>query len=94
MRAALAAGACAALLLAAPPTAAAGDPERGKKLHDGCMQCHTAELYAPPKAKVRSLKALAQEVRRWGDYYNPALTRQEIDDLVAYLSRDFYGFAP
>jgi hypothetical protein len=27
---------------------------------------------------------------RWGNSYNPKFTRQEIDDLVAYLNRDFY----
>jgi hypothetical protein len=29
-------------------------------------------------------------VARWGDYYNPALSKRDVDDLVAYLNRDFY----
>jgi hypothetical protein len=27
---------------------------------------------------------------RWCNYYNPKFSAQEIDDLVAYLNRDFY----
>jgi hypothetical protein len=41
---------------------------------------------------VFMLAALHDEVVRWGDYYNPALNAQEVDDLVAYLNRDFYRF--
>jgi hypothetical protein len=29
-------------------------------------------------------------VVRCGDYYNPALSKRDVDDLVAYLNRDFY----
>ena len=46
----------------------------------------------PPQRKIDSLPALRKEVERWGDYYNPALSPQEIDDLVAYLDTQFYKF--
>jgi mono/diheme cytochrome c family protein len=79
----------AALLLAAP-AGAAGDPARGSTLHQDCLGCHGTELYVPPRAKVKSLSALKKETEKWNDRMNPKFTRQEIEDLVAYLNRDFY----
>jgi len=80
----------AAGLLAAPALAlAAGDPANGERLHRSCLQCHGTEVYVPG-AKIKSLAALRKETVRWGNYYNPKFTGQEIDDLVAYLDRDFY----
>ncbi|HSC96669.1 MAG TPA: hypothetical protein VLC73_17040 [Burkholderiales bacterium] len=81
--------ACATMLLAAP-AAAAGDPARGATLHQDCLGCHGTELYVPPRAKVKSLSALKQETEKWNDRMNPKFTKQEIEDLVAYLNRDFY----
>jgi mono/diheme cytochrome c family protein len=90
MRAAAVLGAlCVAL---APGARAAGDPARGERLHESCLQCHRSELYVPPKRKVKTLAALRKETVRWGDHYNPAFTKAEIDHLVAYLNRDFYKF--
>jgi mono/diheme cytochrome c family protein len=83
----------AALLAARFSAAAAGDPETGRVLHDSCLQCHGTEVYLPPKRKVKSLRELERETVRWGDYYNPRLSKQEIADLVAWLNRDFYKFA-
>jgi mono/diheme cytochrome c family protein len=79
-----------ALLVLATAAAAAGDPVRGEKLHDACLGCHGTELYVPPRAKVRTLSALKQETERWNDRMNPKFTRQEIEDLVAYLNASFY----
>lgn len=52
---------------------------------------HGTEVYVP-NAKLKSLAALRKETVRWADYYNPKFTQGEIDDLVAYLNRDFYQF--
>ncbi|HEX6266332.1 MAG TPA: hypothetical protein VFZ81_05495 [Burkholderiales bacterium] len=80
----------AAAVLACPAAAmAAGDAANGERLHRSCLQCHGTEVYVP-NAKIKSLAALRKETARWGDYYNPKFTRQEIEDLVAYLNRDFY----
>jgi mono/diheme cytochrome c family protein len=83
---------CAAGAQASPAALAAGDPARGEKLHADCVQCHGTRLYLPENRKIQSLRALEKEVRRWGDYYDPKLTEQEVKDLVAYLNRDFYRF--
>lgn len=82
---------CAATV-AACTAAAVGDPERGASLHEACLGCHATELYTPPKAKIKSLSALREEVEKWNDRYNPKFTDQEVQDLVAYLNRDFYKF--
>jgi hypothetical protein len=82
----------AALLVVLPLAAlAAGDPASGEKLHRSCLQCHGTEVYVPG-AKLRSLAALRRETVRWANYYNPKFSPQEVDDLVAYLNRDFYKF--
>ncbi|MDH5222923.1 MAG: cytochrome c [Betaproteobacteria bacterium] len=82
-----------ALCLAlAPQSRAAGDAANGERLHESCLSCHGTGIYLPPKRKIKTLAALRKETARWGDYYNPKFTRAEIDDLVAYLNRDFYKF--
>lgn len=81
-----------ALVLAAPVVQAAGDPVRGEQLHQDCLGCHGTELYLPPKAKVKTLAALKKETERWNDRMNPKFTRQEIEDIVAWMNRDFYKF--
>jgi mono/diheme cytochrome c family protein len=74
----------------AGPAAAAGDPVRGAALHDACLGCHGTELYVAPRAKIKSLSALKKEVDRWNDRYNPKFSKQDVEDMVAYLNRDFY----
>jgi mono/diheme cytochrome c family protein len=69
-----------------------GDPVRGAQVHDVCLDCHGTGPYTSPERKIKSRDALRKEVARWGDYYNPALSEQDVDDLVAYLDRDFYKF--
>lgn len=69
---------------------AAGDPAKGEQLHRACLGCHATELYVPPRAKVKTLAALRKEVVKWNDRMNPKFTKKEIDDVAAYLDRDFY----
>ena len=39
-----------------------------------------------------SLKALRKDVKRWGTYYAPALTDQEVEDITTWLNEKFYKF--
>lgn len=82
---------CVSIMLPAIANAA-GDPARGASLHEACLGCHGTELYVPPRAKIKSLTALKKEVERWNDRFNPKFSKQEIEDMVAYLNRDFYKF--
>lgn len=77
---------------AAVNASAAGDPVRGEKLHQDCLGCHGTEIYTPSRAKVKTLAALKKETERWNDRMNPKFTKQEIEDIVAWLNRDFYHF--
>lgn len=72
--------------------AAQGDPVRGEQVHAVCLPCHGTGLYTSSQRKIKSLPALRQEVARWGDYYNPALSQQDVDDVTAYLNANFYKF--
>jgi mono/diheme cytochrome c family protein len=88
--------ALAAALLAgcseSAPALQPGDPLRGEKIHAVCLDCHGTGLYTSSERKIKSLKALRKEVMRWGDYYNPALTEQEVEDVLVYLNSRFYKF--
>lgn len=65
---------------------------RGERTHAVCLSCHGTDLYVSPKRKIKSLPALRKEVARWGDYYDPAYSEQDIDDVTAYLNTNFYKF--
>jgi len=65
---------------------------RGERIHAVCMPCHGTSVYVSPQREIKTLPALRQEVARWGDYYNPALSEQDIDDVTAYLNANFYKF--
>lgn len=73
---------------------AAGDPVRGEKLHADCLGCHGVALYAPSRAKIKTPATLKKEVERWNDRMNPKFSKQDIEDLLAFLNRDFYKFPP
>ena len=66
---------------------------RGEEIHKVCLPCHNTTLYVSPQREIKSLPALRQEVARWGDYYDPALSEQDIDDVTAYLNANFYQFS-
>jgi hypothetical protein len=78
--------------LIVPAYALTGDAQRGEKLHAKCLNCHGTGLYAPEHRKIKSLKALRKDVKRWGTYYAPALTEQEVEDLTTWLNETFYKF--
>jgi mono/diheme cytochrome c family protein len=71
---------------------AGGDAVKGEQLHRACFGCHGTELYTPDRAKIRTSAELRKAVIEWNDRMNPKFTKEEIDDVVAYLERDFYRF--
>ncbi len=81
-----------AVLLAGCSGAPKGDAVRGMEVHKVCLDCHGTSLYNAPDRKIKSLDALRKDVVRWGDYYAPALSEKDVDDVTAYLNRDFYKF--
>jgi cytochrome c553 len=81
-----------ALLFSPAAQALTGDVARGETLHEKCLNCHGTRLYEPDKRKIKSLKALRKDVKRWGTYYAPALSDQEVEDITAWLNEKFYKF--
>lgn len=77
---------------ASSSNAPTGDPVRGEKVHAVCLDCHGTGVYTSAERKIKSLKALRKEVARWGDYYSPALSEQDNEDVAVYLNAHFYKF--
>ena len=44
------------------------------------------------KARIASLRELRREVERWESRNNPRYSRQDVEDLVGWLNRNFYKF--
>jgi hypothetical protein len=44
------------------------------------------------KGRIDSLEALRAAVLRRNDYFNPKLSPQEVEDVVAYLNATYYKF--
>lgn len=89
----LVAGLAGLVTLVACTDPGAADPVvRGERIHVVCLSCHGTDLYVTPQRNIKSLPALRKEVARWGDYYDPALSEQNIDDITAYLNTTFYKF--
>jgi mono/diheme cytochrome c family protein len=44
------------------------------------------------KGRITSLDALRDSVNRRNDFFNPKLTAQEVEDVVAYLNVTYYKF--
>jgi hypothetical protein len=44
------------------------------------------------KASVTSLRALRREAERWERRNSPRYSKQDVEDLVGWLNRNFYKF--
>ena len=44
------------------------------------------------RGRIRSIDALREAVIRRNEYFNPKMTRQEVEDVVAYLNETYYMF--
>lgn len=90
--------AAAGLLLAG--AAGAADPEQGARLHaEHCTGCHAShvegsatDFYTRPDRKIGSLPDLRRQVRRCRDNLGLQWFDDQVEDVVAYLNRDFYHF--
>jgi mono/diheme cytochrome c family protein len=91
--------AVAAMALDATAAAAEGDPARGLSLaRSWCASCHQVEASGPAADAAPPFPSLANDpatteggVRAWlvdphPPMPNPNLSRQEIEDIIAYLA--------
>jgi mono/diheme cytochrome c family protein len=70
---------------------AAVDVLRGGELYGTyCTACHTARVHWREKRLVQSWDDLRYQVTRWQKIAGQNWSREEIDDVSAYLNRTFY----
>ena len=72
-------------------TQGALDVKRGALLYeDGCGECHTTRQHWREKHLVRTWPELLFQVERWQRVEGRGWTREEIEDVAAYLNGRFY----
>lgn len=88
-----------ALALAAGCAAPTGTPESrpavdmllgGELYRTHCIACHTAQVHWREKRLVKSWDDLRFQVSRWQRVAGQNWSREDIDDVAAYLNRLFY----
>lgn len=87
----------AAVLLAAPPVEAQviPDPQRGRALYENhCQVCHTSRVHSRINKLPINHAELRAIVEHWQREEGLRWTAQEIDDVVDFLNRTRYGYAP
>ncbi len=84
------AGGCAAPA-GGPESKPAADMLRGGDLYRTyCIACHTSQVHWREKRLVKSWDDLRFQVTRWQHIAGQNWSREEIDDVSAYLNRLFY----
>ena len=90
------------VLMMVPAIAAAAAPEgdmrgfeRGRALYEAhCQHCHTASIHSRPNQLPVTRDELAGIVDHFRRTAGLGWTPEEIDDVVEYLNRTRYRFAP
>lgn len=76
---------------AAPESKPTADMLRGGELYRTyCIACHTAQMHWREKRLVKSWDDLRFQVSRWQRTAGQNWSREDIDDVAAYLNRLFY----
>ena len=74
-----------------PPEAVGADIARGGELYRTyCNACHTEQVRWREKSLVKSWDDLRYQVARWQGIGGQNWSREEIDDVAAYLNGHFY----
>lgn len=73
------------------PQRFSADMMRGGDLYrTHCIACHTAQVHWREKTLVHSWNDLRYQVSRWQRIAGQNWSREEIDDVAAYLNQIFY----
>ena len=84
------------VVLAAALPAQAQDARRGRQLYETlCLGCHYEHVHdrAPERSEVHSLNELRKETTLRAGLTGIRFTREDIEDVVAYLDQSHYHFA-
>lgn len=82
-------------ILAAALPAQAQDARRGRQLYEThCLTCHYEHVHerAPARSRVHSLQDLQKETALRAGLTGLRFTREDLDDIVAYLDQSHYHF--
>jgi len=85
-----------ALMLCAAVPAQAQDARRGRQLYEThCFSCHYERVHerSAERSQVHSLEALRKEVQLRAQQAGQQFTREDLDDVVAYLDQSHYHFS-
>lgn len=83
------------LTISASSAMAAGDPVKGKALHDAkCFGCHDTHQYTRKNRIIHTYDDLLARVKFCDSASKAGFTPQDINDVVAYLNKEFYKFKP
>lgn len=75
----------------APPMA--GDAARGKELHAAnCTGCHDQQVYTRKEHRVQNIDGLVAQVQACSRTVKTKLSRDQINDIAAYLNQTYYRF--
>jgi cytochrome c553 len=81
--------------ISASSVMAAGDPVRGKTLHDAkCFACHDTHQYTRKNRIIHTYDDLLARVKFCDSAAKAGFSSQDIQDVVAYLNKEFYKFKP
>lgn len=84
--------ALAGVVAAAPAQGPVGDPGRGRLLYENaCLSCHSTSVSRRESRIAKSHEELRRQVLRWQGATGTAWTREEVEDVTAYLNA-FYKF--
>ena len=73
--------------------AMAADPAKGKTLHDQkCFGCHDTRQYTRKNRIIHTFEDLEGRVEFCDAASKAGFTPEDIEDVVAYLNKEFYKF--
>lgn len=71
------------------------DPQRGQALYENhCQFCHTPKVHSRPNKLPVTRNELRAIVNNWQRQQNLGWTDSDTEDVVEYLNRTKYRFAP
>lgn len=70
-----------------------GNAAAGKKLHAAnCVSCHDDKVYTRSPRRVNSVGGLIGQVEFCNQQLKKGLSKDQLNDLVAYLNETYYKF--
>ena len=77
--------------LVAAGEAGAADPDRGADLYrNHCTECHDSLAHKRTQRKVESWESLHEWITRWSRHLELGWSKEEREDVAAYLDARYY----